>query len=100
MERIRDILAQPTPYSGSEVTAQLVRAELEKRYGPKVAAEYQPKFNTRTYKDWLNCGYKVKKGEKALPSFVILTERDKHNNIISRHPRKISLFHQIQVEKL
>jgi len=100
MQAIKEIMAIPTAYRGSENTAKMVREEIRKRYGDQAAKEYNPFFTTRTYRDWSRINYRVKPGEKAIKSIVVLEEKDDLGNVIRTYPKIISLFHLLQVERL
>ena len=100
MQNINKIKAVPTPYRGSENTANMVREQLKQKYNAKVANDYDPYFSCRTYRNWRKIGYIVKKGEKALKSIVVLEEKDDAGRVIKTYPKVISLFHLSQVERL
>lgn len=87
-------------WSGSTTTSELVRKQITTRWGEDEAKKYDPESNCLTYKNWLKYGYKVKRGEKAIKSFIVIEEQDKEKKMISRHPVNINLFYVKQVEKI
>lgn len=86
-------------WTGSENTFNLVHKQIAERWGEEEAERYNPKENCLTFKQWLKNGYIVRKGEKALRSFVIVEKKDKKTGeIIERIPKRINLFYEKQVE--
>ena len=86
-------------WSGSETTSGIVRKQIATRWGDDEANKYDPKINCLTFHRWSENGYKVKKGEKALKSFIVIEEKDKDGQIVRKHPKNINLFYILQVEK-
>lgn len=87
-------------WTGSKTTSDMVRKQILDRWGEKEADRYNPQGNCLTFKKWLENGYRVKKGEKAIKSFIVIEKKDKKGEVISKHPRTINLFYQKQVEKV
>jgi len=85
-------------WKGSEITSNMVRKQIQERYGAEEATKYDPASNCLTFKQWLNNGFKVKKGEKALQSYVVIEKKNKAGEVVDKYPKKISLFYQTQVE--
>jgi len=86
-------------WTGSESTLNLVKKQIAERWGEYEADRYNPKENCLTFKGWQRNGYIVKKGEKALKSFVIVEKKDKETGkVIERTPKRINLFYELQVE--
>jgi len=86
-------------WTGSESTLNLVKKQIAERWGESEAEKYNPKENCLTFKGWLKNGYVVKKGEKAIKSFVIVEKKDKETGkVIEKTPRSINLFYELQVE--
>lgn len=86
-------------WTGSENTFNLVHKQIAERWGAEEAERYNPKDNCLTFKKWLANGYVVRKGEKAIRSFVIVEKIDKQTGeVIARRPKTISLFYEKQVE--
>ena len=86
-------------WTGSENTFNLVQKQIAERWGEEEAGRYNPKENCLTFKKWLANGYVVRKGEKAIKSFVIVEKKDKETGeIIERLPKTINLFYEKQVE--
>jgi len=86
-------------WTGSENTFNLVHKQIAERWGEEEAERYNPKENCQTFRKWLKNGYVVRKGEKAIRSFVIVEKIDKTTGqVIERRPKSISLFYEKQVE--
>lgn len=101
MQSIKEIINSPaTPFSGSSLTFNMVAEQIEQRFGSKERKVFDPKHNCRTFAGWLQLGWRVKKGEKALRSVTFVEVKDADGNIVKRFPRKISLFYYRQVEKI
>lgn len=99
MQNIKEIEAVPSPYRGSENTAAKVKEEIARRW-PGLEKDYDPKFTTRTYREWSKIGYKVKQGEKAIKSITVIEKTDDKGKVIQTYPKVISLFHINQVERM
>lgn len=97
---IGDIIVPPTNFSGSEVTRKMVEEQIRERYGDKVADEYDPLTNVRTFKNWKEVGHHVKKGEKAIRSITFVDVKDPQGNTVKKYPKTVFLFHYRQVEKI
>ena len=93
------IIKRKSNWTGSENTFNLVQKQIAERWGQEEADRYDPKENCLTFRQWLVNGYIVRKGEKALKSFVIVEKKDKKTGeIIERLPKRINLFYEKQVE--
>jgi len=86
-------------WSGSEFTYDLVKKQIIARWGSDEGEQYDPKSNCHTFRNWKSLGYSVKKGEKAIQSFVVVEQKDEKGNVIKSFPKRINLFYQLQVEK-
>ena len=88
-------------WTGSEKTSDLVRNQIAERWGAEEAKRYNPRENCLTFKVWLENGYAVRKGEKAIKSFIIVEKKDeKTGEVIEKRLKNIFLFYEKQVEKL
>ena len=87
-------------WTGSEKTSDFVRKQIFDRWGKDEASNYDPKSNCLTYNRWLENGYRVKKGEKAIKSFIFIEKKDKKDEVVGRYPKNINLFYICQVEKV
>ncbi|MDO8261422.1 MAG: ArdC-like ssDNA-binding domain-containing protein [Candidatus Magasanikbacteria bacterium] len=85
-------------WTGSEITMNMVRKQIFERWGEEEAKNYNPQSNCLTFKNWLDNGYKVKKGEKAIKSYVVIEKKDKQGEVTQKYPRTINLFYIKQVE--
>lgn len=85
-------------WTGSETTESLVRKQVLARWGAEEAERYNPKTNCLTIKQWNNGGFRVKKGEKALKSYIYIKKQDKDGQTVSTYPKQINLFYEKQVE--
>ena len=86
-------------WTGSEITENLVRKQIFARWGAKEAEKYNPQVNCLTIRQWNNNGYRVKKGEKSLKSYIVIEKKDKKGAVISKYPKQINLFYQKQVKQ-
>lgn len=84
-------------WTGSETTENLVRKQILARWGAEEAQKYDPKVNCLTIRKWNENGYRVKEGEKALKSYIVIKKKDEKGEIISKYPKQINLFYQKQV---
>ena len=102
MSKIKEIKAQEvlSNYSGSEKTYELVAKQIAERYREDEVKNYDPYKNCLTFKQWLENGYRVKKGEKSLKSITVIEETDKKGKVIKKHVRTINLFYYLQGEKI
>ena len=87
-------------WTGSKKTFDIVRKQILARWGEDEANNYDPKSNCLTFNRWLKNGYKVKKGEKALKSFIVVEQKDKKGEVVCKYPKSINLFYVLQVEKI
>jgi len=87
-------------WTGSEFTSEYVRRQILARWGEKEANNYNPKCNCLTFNRWLKSGFKVKKGEKSLKSFIVIEQKDQYGKVIRQLPKRIHLFYACQVEKV
>ena len=86
-------------WTGSAVTAELVKDQILDRWGREEADNYDPKSNCLTFSRWLENGYQVKKGEKAIKSFIVIELKNEKGVVIRKYPKTINLFYVRQVEK-
>lgn len=100
MQAIAEVLRTFTPYKGSEATANRVRAEIERRFGPKAAEEYDPNHNARTYAEWRKIGYKVKPKEKSIQSLTVIQEKNDKGEVVKEYPKTVHLFYVTQVQRV
>jgi len=91
---------QATSYKGSESTRKKVAEQIAKKYGDEEAKNYNPELNVRTYRSWLEEGFKVKKGEKAIRSVTFIEVKNKSGEVIKKYPKTVNLFYIKQVEKI
>ena len=87
-------------WTGPETTSNIVRKQIFNRWGAEEADNYNPKSNCLTFKSWTNNGYRVKKGEKAIKSYIVIEKKDKQGEVVSKYPKSINLFYIKQVEKI
>lgn len=64
-----------TNYKGSELTCKAVGDEITRRYGPKIAKQYDPRRNCRTYVGWTSLDLNQEKVRSQ--SLVLLISRRK-----------------------
>ena len=99
MEHIKTIL-EATPYTGSEVTKALLSAQIAERWGESELKNFDPFHNARTYKSWIQAGFKVRKNEHALKSITFVETKDESGNVIKKHRRPVFLFYYRQVDPI
>ncbi len=87
-------------WKGSAVTSEIVRKQILARFGEEDANNYDPKHNCLTYNQWLAVGYQVRKGEKALESFIMIEKKDKDGKVVEKYPKRVHLFYIKQVEQI
>ena len=87
-------------WTGSETTETLVRKQISNRWGSEEAERYNPKANCLTIRQWNENGYRVRKGETALKSYVVIEKKDKQGQVVETYPKRINLFYQKQVESV
>jgi hypothetical protein len=87
-------------WTGSTMTAELVKKQIIARWGIEEALNYDPKSNCLTFSQWQKSGYRVKRGEKAIKSFIVIERKDKENKVIGTYPKQINLFYVRQVQKI
>lgn len=98
MEHIKQIFRNPTPYRGSQETADRVREEVRQRWGDEAANNYDPKTNCMIAKEWRKRSYFIKKGESAIRSVTMLEQKDSKGNVIKKYYRTVFLFFLSQVQ--
>ena len=87
-------------WTGSATTAELVKDQILDRWGEDEASNYDPKRNCLTFSRWLENGYQVKKGEKAIKSFIVVEQKDEKGVVVRKYPKTINLFYIKQVQKV
>lgn len=102
MEIIKDVLeaAAKSPYKGSILTSAIVAEEIKNRWGEKELERFNPYKTVRTYNSWLEIGYRVKRGEKAIRSFTFLKQLDAQGNVVRCYKKTVCLFYYLQVTKI
>ncbi|MCX6713271.1 MAG: hypothetical protein NTY66_03640 [Candidatus Vogelbacteria bacterium] len=88
-----------TNYRGSPHTYEDVKKQIAERFGVDVAERFDPYMDARSFKSWIQLGFVVRRGERALSSLVIVEKKDKDGNVIRKYPKRISLFHRLQVQE-
>ena len=88
-------------WTGSPNTSNLVRNQIAERWGAEEANRYDPKTNCLTFVGWQKNGYTVRRGEKAIKSFIVVEEKDKQTGeVIAKHLKSINLFYEKQVQAI
>jgi hypothetical protein len=88
-----------TNWTGSQKTFELVRSQIESRFGTETAANFDPLTDARTFRSWLDLGFVVRKNEKGIRSFILVRRKGSKDND-DKVVRNIYLFHKNQVEPL
>lgn len=97
MQHISKVL---TNWTGSTQTAEMVREQVRQRWGDAAAKSFDPRYDARPFAQWLNIGFRVRKGETALRSVVVIEEKDEEGKVVKKHVRKINLFAVQQIERV
>lgn len=102
MKSIKQVLSEddPSPWTGSEKTFELVKAQVAERWGKEEAEKFRASHDARTFKGWLSRNLIVKKGQTGLESFVLIEKKNERGEVIKRVHKKIWLFHRNQVSPL
>ena len=87
-------------YKNSEKTKEMVKVQIRERWGEEESKKYNPMENCFPFRSWLDAGYIIKKGEKALKSINYIAVRDTNGEVISTFAKTINLFYYLQVEKV
>lgn len=89
-------------WQGSLNTLSHVAEQIKERFGEDAVAIYDPLVNCFTYKRWLEMGYQVRKGEKALKSITwVKGTREKDGQVTGfKFPRTVNLFFVSQVDQI
>jgi len=86
-------------WTGSETTESLVRRQISARWGEEEAGRYDPKANCLTIRQWNKNGYRVRKGETAIKSFIVIEKKNEKGEVVKKYPKQINLFCLRQVEQ-
>lgn len=101
MQSIKEVLEAPiSPYTGSQSTYDMVKAEIASRWGDEEADKYDPYTNCLTFRNWLARGSRVKRGEKSIRSVTFVEKEDEHGKVVAKYPKTVCLFYYLQVEKI
>lgn len=91
-------------YQGSVHTYSEIKGQIAERFGQEAAEAYNPTTNCFTFNRWIQEGYKVKKGEKALRTYTYIKSEKtdvKTGEVQAfRYPKGVCLFYIDQVEKI
>lgn len=99
MQSIKEV-ALTSPYRGSEKTYEMVKEQIEARWGEECAEEFDPHTDAMPYSSWVAHGFVVKKGQRALKSITFIEVKDENDKIVRKVKRTVNLFHKRQVEKI
>ena len=98
MKTVKEVLV--SPWRGSEKTYEMVQAQLREKYGNEVAENFDATKDCMPFVSWLNFGYRVRKGEKALRSITYVEVKNDKGEIEKKIKRNVFLFHRNQVDKV
>ena len=97
---IKEIMnSSVSKWTGSETTKAMIAEQIRERWGESELKNYNPMHSARTFQGWLNLGYRVKKGERALKSIIFIDSKD-DKNIIKKIRRPCNIFYFRQVEEI
>ena len=99
MNAISEIMAMPSPYRGSETSAATVKEESRRRFGDKIANEYNPKL-CRSFREWRKILYTPIPGSKAVKVITIVEKTNDKGEIVKKFPKIVNLFNVNQVKRL
>ena len=97
MQSIKELVS---PYRGSEKTYEMVKSQIQERWGEECADEFDPHVDAMPYASWVGYGYKIRKAERALKSVTYVDVRDEKGEVTGKIKRVVNLFHKRQVEKV
>lgn len=97
MKSVSEIVS---PYKGSEQTYEMVKQQVEARWGEDVAEEFDPHTDAMPFSSWASYGYRVRKGERALKSVTYVEVKNDRGEVERKVRRGVALFHRNQVEKI
>ena len=89
-----------SPYRGSTTTYEMVKQQIQARYGKECAEKYDPRTDAMPLISWMSYGFKVRKGEKALKSVTYVEVKNDAGEVIKKIRRVVNLFHKRQIEKM
>ena len=89
----------PTPWRGSQETYKMVYNQIAARWGEDFARRFDPARNCRTYRGWLECGFRVRRGEKALKS-VTYVPVEKDGEVVDLYRKTVNLFYFPQLVRI
>ena len=99
MKSIKEITFT-SPYKGSEKTYEMVKEQIQERWGEEAAEDFDPHTDAMPYSSWVAHGYVVTKGQKSLKSITFVEVKDEKDNVVRKIKRTVNLFHKRQVEKV
>lgn len=88
-----------TNYKGGIASYESVKSQIAQRW-PGEEVNYRPESNCASYKFWRDKNFYIIPGEKALQSVVVIERKDKTGRVVSKYPKRISLFYHLQVRPL
>jgi len=77
----------------------MVFDQIAERWGMDMARRFDPARNCRTYQDWLDCGFRVRRGEKALKSVTYIPV-EKDGAVTDVYRKTVNLFYFNQLERI
>lgn len=88
-------------YTGSQATFSMIFNQIKARWGEKEAKRYDPLRNCLTYRAWIDAGFRVRRGEKALKSITFIPVEDSETGkVVDCYRRTVNLFYYRQLEKI
>lgn len=90
----------PTNYQGSLDNYLSVMEQIRQRWGEVEAKKYDPRRNARTYRDWKDSGFKVKRGEKSLKSITFVPVENERGEVVNLYKLTCNLFYYKQIERV
>ena len=103
-QKPQDVRELTSVYKGGK-TQEFVRLVIAQRWGETEGEKYNPLKNCFTYRGWIQRGFVVKKGEKAIPSYTFIKEKLVDPETGEKvgeesHKKRVCLFYKLQVKSL
>lgn len=88
---------EPSNYTGSKYTFEMVLKQIKDRW-PDQADKYDPLRSCFTYRQWLDRGFRVRRGEKSIRSVTWIDGIDRKTGEERKFTKQIFLFFFTQVD--
>lgn len=89
-----------SPYRGSEATYEMVKQQVQERWGDECAEAFDPHTDAMPLISWASFGFRVKADSKTLKSVTYVEIKNEKGEVEKKIHRVVNLFHRRQVEKV